>query len=69
MNQTQQVKQHLMSGRSITSYQAFELYGITRLSAKIHELRKAGMDIDTIDREIVDRYGDKKVIAEYRYFH
>ena len=33
------VKEHLMSGKSITSWEAIQLYGCTRLSAVIFELK------------------------------
>ena len=39
-NQNQQVEQHLKTYGSITSWEAFELYGITRLSARIYDLRR-----------------------------
>ena len=45
MNQRQQVLQHLKQGRSITNFDAFNLYGITRLGAVIHDLRKSGHQI------------------------
>ena len=65
-NQTTRVLAHLMSGRSITSMQAIELYGCTRLADKIHKLRKAGYDIVTLQRDGVTRYGDACTYAEYR---
>lgn len=33
--------------KSITSIEAFTMYRITRLAARVHELRKAGWTIDT----------------------
>ena len=38
--QNKQIAEHLVSCYGITSYQAFVLYGITRLSARIYDLRK-----------------------------
>lgn len=43
--QIEQVRKHLKSGRAITTWQAIERYGITRLSAHIHTLRSEGMAI------------------------
>ena len=40
VTQTDLVEKHLKEKGNITSWEAFELYGITRLSAKIYELRK-----------------------------
>lgn len=66
-NQTALIKKHLLEGKSITNKQAFEIFGCTRLSAKIYDLRhKHGMDIVTIDRLGKTRYGDRCVYAEYR---
>jgi hypothetical protein len=66
MNQLQAVKQHLESGKGITSLQAINLYGCTRLSDKIFKLRKSGMNISSLDREAVNRYGIKVRFTEYR---
>lgn len=66
MNQMQAVKTHLLDNRPITSMQAFELYGCTRLADKIFRLRKFGMNIVTVEKECVNRYGDTCRYAEYR---
>lgn len=44
--------------------QAFELYGITRLSGRIFDLRKAGHNIVSIDCDVTNRYGEKCRVAE-----
>ena len=67
-NQMSHVLAHLQSGKPITSMQAFELYGCTRLADKVHKLRKRGYNIVTIDRETTNRYGDTCVYAEYRLY-
>lgn len=48
MTQTEQIKQHLESGESITPLDALQTYGCFRLAARIDELRKAGLDIQTV---------------------
>ncbi len=58
MNQMKAVLDHLKTKGSITSMEAFELYGCTRLSDKILRLRDKGYDISTIMIESVNRYGD-----------
>ncbi len=65
-NKTQKVLQHLQSGKPITSMDAIDLYGATRLSAIIFNLRKRGYNITTIDRQMTDRYGNTEIYAEYR---
>ena len=51
------VQKHLSTGMRLTSFEAFELYGITRLSAVIYDLRKNGLDIDDCWVYGVNRYG------------
>lgn len=65
-NKTQIIKQRLKDGHSITSKEAFEEYGVTRLAAIIHKLRNSGMNIVTIDRIAKDRYDNTVRFAEYR---
>ena len=47
MNQNKTVLQHMEKYGSISSYEAFEKYRITRLSARIHDLREQGFNITT----------------------
>jgi len=44
-SQTKQLRKHLEAGKSISPLQALNLYGIFRLSARIHELVSDGMKI------------------------
>ena len=46
--------------------ESFELFGATRLSAIIFNLRKDGYVIDSIKRESRNRYGDKVRFVEYQ---
>lgn len=41
-SQSDQILAHLQSGRSITSLEAIELYGCTRLGGRIYDLHEAG---------------------------
>mgnify|MGYP002524028710 CR=1 FL=1 len=66
MNKHQLVKRHLQEFGSITSWEAIDLYGATRLSAIIFNLRKT-MDIDTMMIEATDRYGNTCPYAKYIY--
>lgn len=49
----------------ITSMEAFQMFGITRLSARIFELRALGYIIDTVMIEDVNRYGEPCRYAKY----
>lgn len=65
---TAKVRNHLERMGNITSAEAWSLYGITRLSAVIHELRhKFGMDIPTKMKSGKDRYGQNSRYAVYYY--
>ena len=65
MNKSQLVKEHLLEHGSITSWDAINLYGETRLSDVILKLRQKGYDIRTIMVEFTDRYGNTSKYANY----
>lgn len=50
----------------ITSIEAFSEYGITRLSAVIFRLRKAGHNIVAEDMSVVNRYGTTVHFSRYK---
>ena len=67
LSQTKDVLQHLIKHGSITSYEAFKLYGATRLSAIIYELRhRHKYDITSCPQTVKTRYGQKVHIAVYK---
>lgn len=57
MTQREAVLNHLKSHKTITSMEAIQLYGVTRLSAVIKTLRTAGHRINTLPATTVNRYG------------
>ena len=59
------VKTHLMLNGSITSKEAFNQYGITRLSAVIYELRKERIPIVGKVETSKNRYGHTCVYTKY----
>lgn len=65
LNKTEKVLEHLKTYGSITSLEAIEKFGATRLSAIIFNLRKRGYDISTIDIPFTDRFGIKSVYGKY----
>jgi len=65
MNKTIAVLNHLREKGSITSMEAIECYGATRLSSIIFSLRKRGHDIETIPTGTTDRYGHAVNYAKY----
>ena len=67
--QTSEILKYLQNNGTITSWEAIERFGATRLAAIIHSLRhKYGYNIGVRDKEITTRYGKKVIVAEYIYF-
>ncbi len=66
LSQNDQVLSHLKSHVGITTLTAFEKYGISRLSARIHNLREMGYDIASVPKTVKNRYGEKCHVVEYR---
>ena len=64
-NKTEKVLEHLQKYGCITSLEAIELYGATRLSDIIFRLRKRNYNISTIDMPFVDRFGTKSTYGKY----
>lgn len=65
-NKTQKVLEHLKKHGKITSLEAIDLYGATRLSAIIYNLRhKYNLRIESVERRCEDRYGNIAPFAEY----
>lgn len=48
MTQTEKVLERLKKGETISTYDAFIKHGITRLSARIYEIRQLGYDIGNV---------------------
>ena len=63
MTQTERVIKHLKEYGSITPLEAIREYGITRLGARIWDLRDLGYDIETETSK--NRFGDKTSYAKY----
>jgi hypothetical protein len=54
--QNETIRAHLLAGESISTWQAYELYNITCLAQRIHELRNAGLPIQS---ELVTKNGKR----------
>lgn len=65
LSQGDMIKIHLQKKGSITSWEAIKLYGCTRLSAKIYNLREEGFDIKTDYVTKKNRYGYPVTFANY----
>ena len=63
----QKIKEHLESGKTITSWQAITEYRVTRLSAIIFNLKKDGMRIESKDYAGKNNNGDSIRYTTYKY--
>ena len=59
------ILEHLKNFPYLTSKEAFEKYGVTRLAACIFDLREKGYDIDTVMVETTTRFGEPCSYARY----
>jgi hypothetical protein len=66
MTQIQAVLNYLQTHKGLTSMQAFEKFGATRLSAIIFVLRRRGFTIINVDRTGTNRFGEPVKFVEYR---
>lgn len=65
MGQSERVLQYMKDHGGITSFEAFQDLGITRLSARIFDLRRRGNIITTAKMESTNRFGDTVRFARY----
>lgn len=65
MTKTQAVLDWLQTHASISSMEAIQNFGATRLSAIIFKLRERGHDIETVMCEGRDRFGNPMRFARY----
>jgi hypothetical protein len=63
--QTSEVLKHLKEHGSITSIEAINLYGATRLSDIIYRLRRRGYIIETTTLVVKTKYGRHTSVGEY----
>lgn len=66
MTQKNMVLAHFQEYGTLTSLQAIREYGITRLSSIIFILREEGYNIETEIIDVVNRFGKKCRVAQYR---
>ena len=64
-SQKSDVLKYMQSHKGITSIQAIEKFGATRLSDIIFRLRKEGYDIATEQITTKNRYGHSTTYAKY----
>lgn len=65
MTQEQMILKHLQDYGTITTWEAFTDYGITRLSDKIFTLRNKGYNIENENMSALNRYKKKVHFTKY----
>jgi len=65
MSQTEQILEHLKKRGTITSLEAYQSYGVTRLASRINDLKKQGQKISGIFINVPTRSGSTTVKQYY----
>lgn len=63
--QAERVLEYIKRFGSITTLEAFRDLGVTRLSARIYELRARNINIDSTSVTSKNRYGENCTYAKY----
>jgi hypothetical protein len=66
MTQQERILEYLKEGKTLTRLNAWDQLGILEAPARISELRNKGHNIQTGFKTILNRYGEKVKIAEWR---
>lgn len=65
MTQIDMIKEYLRKNQTLTSLEAINMFGCTRLAAVIHKLKSRGWKIVTINETGKNRYGKSVTYAVY----
>ena len=66
MTQADRVVDFMQKNGSISSLEAIQELGVTRLAACIYKLKRNGLEIAKETAKSVNRYGEKVYFARYR---
>lgn len=66
MTQQERILSYLQEGKTLTRLNAWDALGILEAPARISELRAKGHEIKTSFKTVLNRYGEKVKIAEWR---
>ena len=66
MTQQDRILEYLKEGKTLTRLNAWDQLGILEAPARISELRNKGHEIKTGFKTVLNRYGEKVKIAEWR---
>lgn len=65
MSQKQRILQHLESGKTITSLEAYNELGVTQLAARIYELKAEGKPIVSEQIKVTNRFDEICTVSKY----
>ena len=65
MTQTEKVIEYMRDFGSITTFQAFNDLGITRLASRICDIEKSGVKVERQTEIATNRYGEKVHYTKY----
>lgn len=65
MTQAERIIEFMEQNGSITSMDAFNYLGITKLTTRISEMRASGMDIDGVMEKRKNRFGESVRFMRY----
>jgi len=63
--QNKRIEKYLLSGRTLTPLDALHEFNCFRLSARIWDLKRQGLDIESRTKKITSD-GKQKVVVEYK---
>ena len=64
-SQNEKILDYMRENRGVTWLDAYERFGVSRLSARIYDLRQAGHKIDGVDIKVKNRYGEDCRVTLY----
>jgi len=67
MTQEERILDYLQCGNTITTLNAFNELGITRLASRIYDLKEKGHSINKRMITVKNRFDEKCSVAEYSY--
>ena len=59
------ILKHFKEGKSLTSLEAVNLFGCTRLAARIHDMRLKGIEVRKTMKKVTNRFNKKTAVAVY----
>ena len=66
-SQKTRVMNHLKRYGKIDPFKAWNYYGVYRLASVICRLRNDGYELDTVNKPVINKYGEQVFVAEYHY--